>query len=46
MLADAPWDEEPETDQERAAVAEAEEHFRHGRVVSQAGAMRRLLGRP
>ena len=30
----APWDDEPETDAERAAVAEAEEDFRAGRVVS------------
>jgi hypothetical protein len=30
----APWDDEPETEAERAAVAAAEEDFRAGRVVS------------
>jgi hypothetical protein len=29
----APWDDEPETDAERAAVAQAEADFRAGRIV-------------
>jgi hypothetical protein len=33
-LLTAPTDDEPETDEERAAVAEAEEDVRQGRVVS------------
>lgn len=34
ILAEAPWDDEPETDEEHAAIAEAYEDLRHGRVVS------------
>lgn len=33
-LMEAPYDDEPETDEERAAVAEAQEDFKAGRVVS------------
>jgi hypothetical protein len=46
VLANAPWDDEPETEEERAAVAAAEEDFRQGRVVSHAEARQRLLGGP
>ncbi len=34
VLAEAPWDDEPETDEERAAVEQAYEDLRQGRVVS------------
>jgi hypothetical protein len=34
FLAQAPWDDEPETDEERAAVAEARDDLRNGRTVS------------
>lgn len=33
-LLSAPWDDEPETDAERAAAQAADEEFRTGRVVS------------
>lgn len=33
MPLEAPWDDEPETDAERAAVAEAYEDVRKGRLV-------------
>jgi hypothetical protein len=46
VLANAPWDDEPESEEERVAVAEAEEDFRQGRVVSHAEARQRLLGGP
>ena len=42
-LADAPYDDEPETDEERAAVAEAREGYRRGEWVS-AEDVRRELG--
>jgi len=45
-LLQAPWDDEPETEEERAAVAEAHEDLRAGRVVSHEEARRRLLGHP
>ncbi len=41
---DAPLDDEPETEEEREAVARAKEDLAAGRVVSQAEARRRLLG--
>lgn len=43
-LLNAPLDDEPETEEERQAVAEAKEDLAAGRVVSQAEARRRLLG--
>ena len=33
-LADAPWDDEPLTDEDRAAVAEAREDIAAGRTIS------------
>ena len=36
----APWDDEPETDEERAAVEEAREDLRQGRTVSMDEVMR------
>ena len=33
-LATAPWDDEPETDEERRALEEAREDVREGRLVS------------
>jgi hypothetical protein len=44
VLANAPLDDEAESDEERAAVAEAEEDFQQGRVVSHEEARRRLFG--
>ena len=41
---EAPDDDEPETEEERAAMAEAHEDFRAGRVVPHDEAKRRLLG--
>jgi predicted transcriptional regulator len=43
FLRDAPLDDEPETEEERAAVAEAEADFAAGRVVSHE-AIRREFG--
>ena len=40
----APWDDEPETEEERKAVEEAEEDVKAGRVVSHEEARRQLLG--
>jgi hypothetical protein len=45
-LEDAPMDDEPLTQQEEQALAEAEEDVIAGRVVSHAEARRRLLGEP
>jgi hypothetical protein len=42
----APEDDEPETDDERAAVAEARADLAAGRVVLHDEARRRLLGDP
>ena len=42
-LANAPYDDEPETDDERAAVAEAREGYRRGEWVS-SDEVRRELG--
>ena len=42
----APYDDEPETPEERAAVEEAKADLAAGRVVSHAEARRRLLGCP
>ena len=42
-LADAPWDDEPLTDEDRAAVAEAREDIAAGRTIS-AGDLRKDLG--
>ena len=44
FLRDAPFDDEPETDEERAAVAEAREEFRLGRVVSHDDIRREFVG--
>jgi len=44
ILANAPLDDEAESDEERAAVAEAEEDFQQGRAVSHEEARRRLFG--
>jgi predicted transcriptional regulator len=41
---DAPVDDEPLTEEEQRAMAEAEEDIAQGRVVSHAEARRRLLG--
>ena len=43
-ILNAPFDDEPETPEERAAVEEALEDVRSGRVVSNEEARRRLLG--
>ncbi len=43
-LRDAPWDDEPETPEERMGVRQALEDIRAGRVVSHEEARRRLLG--
>lgn len=43
-LLSSPWDDEPETEEERAAVQEAKEDRAAGRVVSHKEARRRLLG--
>ncbi len=45
-LADAPEDDEPETEEERQAVAEAYEDLRAGRVVPHEQARHLLLGEP
>ncbi len=42
-LADAPWDDEPLTDEDRAAVAEAREDIAAGRTIS-AEDLRKELG--
>jgi hypothetical protein len=42
----APLDDEPETDEERAAVAEAREDVAAGRLVAHDEARRRILGEP
>lgn len=42
-LARAREDDEPETDDERAAVTEAEEDLRHGRVIEHEEVRHRLL---
>ena len=42
FLRDAPIDDEPETDEERAAVAEAREDLAAGRVVSHEQTRREL----
>lgn len=44
-LTEAPLDEEPETPEEAAAVAEAHAEVAAGRTISQDEARRRLLGR-
>ena len=43
VLAEAPCDDEPEREQERAAVQKARENVAAGRVVSHEEARRRLL---
>ena len=45
-LAAAPWDDEPETEQEIEAVGEAKEDLAAGRIVSHEEARRRLLECP
>jgi predicted transcriptional regulator len=45
VLPDAPLDDEPVTDEDRAAIAEAQADVAAGRVVPHAEARRRLLGR-
>jgi hypothetical protein len=42
----APLDDEPETDEERAAVAEAREDVAAGRLISHEEVRRRVLGEP
>lgn len=42
----APYDDEPETAEEAAAVQEGRDDVAAGRVVSHAEARRRLLGEP
>lgn len=44
VLREAPWDDEPESEEERAATKDAYEDLRTGRVVSHEEARRRLLG--
>jgi hypothetical protein len=46
FLAEAPIDDEPETPEEAAAVAEAWEDVSAGRLVSHEEAQRRLLRKP
>ena len=45
-LMSAPWDDEPETEEERAAVQEAREQIAAGQVLSHEEVCRRLLGHP
>jgi hypothetical protein len=41
-LLTAPWDDEPETEEERAAVAEARRELEEGEGIPHEEAMRRL----
>ena len=43
-LSDAPADDEPLTEDDEAALAEAEQDLTEGRIVTHAEARRRLLG--
>ena len=43
VLAEAPWDDEPLTEEDVAAMAEADEDIRQGRVVADAE-LDRVLG--
>ena len=45
-LMSAPWDDEPETEEERAAVQEAREQIAAGQVLSHEEVFRRLLRHP
>jgi hypothetical protein len=45
-LATAPWDDEPETPEEAAAVAEAREDVAAGRLIPHEEVRRRLLELP
>jgi predicted RNase H-like HicB family nuclease len=46
LLMQAPFDDEPESDEERAGVLEAEDDIAQGRVISHERARRRLLDAP
>ena len=45
-LMSAPWDDEPETEEERAAVQEAREQIARGEVISDEEVWRRLGHEP
>jgi predicted transcriptional regulator len=45
-LENAPFDDEPETEEERAAVAEAWEDVRAGRLIPHEEVAKRWLGKP